>query len=67
MTSVGEGQVAILGTGSPALERKVKGLQGLYPGKLSVTVNFDTPLAHKLFAGTQPPGPSLVQDSGICV
>eukprot|EP00884_Botryococcus_braunii_P016672 jgi/Botrbrau1/3689/Bobra.0008s0016.1 len=44
-------QVAILGTGSPALERKVKAVQGLYPENVSVTVKFDTPLAHKLFAG----------------
>ena len=44
-------QLAILGTGKPALEAGLEALTSAYPGAAAGVVRFDTPLAHRIFAG----------------
>ena len=44
-------QVAILGTGKPALEARVLALADAHPGRAAGVARFDTPLAHAFFAG----------------
>jgi granule-bound starch synthase len=44
-------QVAVLGTGKTALEARVGELAAAHPGGAAGVAKFDTPLAHKLFAG----------------
>ena len=44
-------QVALLGTGDPALELQFQSLHMRYPGKLGVRIGFDDVLAHAIEAG----------------
>jgi starch synthase len=45
-------QVIILGKGDKAFHREFLGLQKKYSKQLSVTIGFDNPLAHKIYAGS---------------
>lgn len=50
---VGAGaQLAILGTGEPALESRLSELARRHPGKIAVTLGFDEGLAHRIEAGS---------------
>jgi starch synthase len=44
-------QLVILGAGEPDMERTLKTAMRRYPEKLSVRINFDEPLAHRIEAG----------------
>jgi starch synthase len=44
-------QLAVLGTGEPALERELAGLATRHPGKIAVQIRFDEALAHRMEAG----------------
>jgi starch synthase len=44
-------QLAALGSGDPALERRMRALAAAYPQQVSVTVGFDEGLAHLIEAG----------------
>jgi starch synthase len=46
-----EVQVAVLGTGDPALESAFKDLADRYPGRFAAYIGFDNKLAHLLAAG----------------
>ena len=43
-------QWAVLGTGDPDIEERLRGLQRRFPGRVSVRIDFDTRLAHRIFA-----------------
>ncbi len=45
-------QLAIVGEGDRDIETGLSAVQDRYPGKLSVTIGYDEPLAHKLQAGS---------------
>jgi starch synthase len=45
------GQLAILGSGEPALEQGFKALAQAHVGRVAVHLGFDEPLSHRLFAG----------------
>jgi starch synthase len=45
-------QVAILGTGDPALEEQLSNLNARYPGKFSVYIGYDNKLAHLIEGGS---------------
>ena len=68
-------QVAVLGTGKTALEARVSELSTAHPGGAAGVAKFDTPLAHKLFAGAdfvavpsrfEPCGIVQLQAMGCC-
>lgn len=44
-------QTVVLGTGKAALEKRVTALDADHPGAAAGVAKFDSPLAHKLFAG----------------
>ena len=44
-------QMVVVGEGDRTIEANFKKAQARYPGKLSVTIGYDEPLAHKLQAG----------------
>jgi starch synthase len=46
------GQLALLGTGEPALEAGFQAAVARFPGAVSVTLGYDEALAHRLFAGS---------------
>ena len=45
-------QIVILGAGDPDIQRKLTQAMHRYPEKLSVHINFDEPLAHRIEAGS---------------
>lgn len=45
-------QLAILGTGEPALEARLSELAGRHPGRVAVRLGFDEGLAHRIEAGS---------------
>ena len=45
-------QLVILGTGDPGIHQKLKQAMRRYPKKLSVSLTFDEPLAHRIEAGS---------------
>jgi starch synthase len=45
-------QVAVLGTGDCQYEMRFREIPRLYPGRVSVTVAFDSNLAHRIYAGS---------------
>ena len=47
----GGGGLIVLGSGDPALEGAVLGLQARFPGKVAVRIGYDEALSHCLFAG----------------
>jgi len=44
-------QMAILGTGDPALEAAVRGLELDFSGRVKAVTRFDAPLSHRIYAG----------------
>jgi starch synthase len=49
---IGEGcQAVFLGMGSPVFQAALRTLQREYPGRVSVTTDFNEPLAHKIYGG----------------
>lgn len=49
---IGEGcQAVFLGMGSPVYQAALRTLQRKYPGRVSVTTEFNEPLAHKIYGG----------------
>ncbi|MSP63140.1 MAG: glycogen synthase GlgA [Myxococcales bacterium] len=44
-------QVAILGSGDPAIEERLTALQARFPSQLAVRIGHDEALAHRLYAG----------------
>jgi starch synthase len=47
----GGGGLIVLGSGDPALEGAVLGLQARHPGRVAVRIGYDEALSHRLFAG----------------
>jgi starch synthase len=45
------GGLAILGSGDPALEAAMRGLQQRYPQRVGLRVGYDEALSHRMFAG----------------
>ncbi|WP_124551773.1 glycogen synthase GlgA [Methylophilus methylotrophus] len=45
-------QLAVLGSGEPALEQEYLALMQQYPGQVSVTIGYNEPLSHRIMAGT---------------
>ncbi|MGE0726263.1 MAG: glycogen synthase GlgA [Alphaproteobacteria bacterium] len=44
-------QVAVLGTGDPAIEAQLVALAAAYPGVVAARIGYSEPLAHRLYAG----------------
>lgn len=44
-------QLAVLGSGEPALEQQYRTLMQQYPGQVSVTIGYNEPLSHRIMAG----------------
>jgi starch synthase len=44
-------QLALVGTGDPALEREIKSVAQRFPGAVSAVIRFDEALAHRIEAG----------------
>lgn len=50
---IGNGcQAVFLGMGSPVYQAALRTLQRKYPGRMSVTTDFNEPLAHKIYGGS---------------
>jgi len=50
---MGEGcQAVFLGMGNPVYQAALRTLQRKYPGRMSVTTDFNEPLAHKIYGGS---------------
>jgi starch synthase len=47
----GGGGLAVLGTGDPALEDAMRGLEVRFPSRVSVKIGYDEALSHRMFAG----------------
>lgn len=45
------GGLAVLGSGDPALEGAMRGLQARFPGRVHVRIGYDEGWSHRLFAG----------------
>jgi starch synthase len=45
------GALIVLGSGDPALEGAMRGLEARFPGKVAVRIGYDEALSHQLFAG----------------
>ncbi len=45
-------QMVILGTGNPALEAAMRGLEVDFPGRVRAVTRFDVPLSHRIYAGS---------------
>ena len=45
------GGVIILGSGDPALEAAMRGLEARFPGKVAVRIGYDEGLSHRMFSG----------------
>jgi starch synthase len=45
-------QLAVLGSGEPALEQQYLALMQQYPGQVAVTIGYNEPLSHRIMAGT---------------
>jgi starch synthase len=45
-------QLAILGSGDPALENRIEQAAGQYPGRLGARIGYDEGLAHRIEAGS---------------
>ena len=45
------GALIVLGSGDPALEAAMRGLEGRFPGRVAVRIGYDEALSHRLFAG----------------
>lgn len=60
------GQLAVLGSGEAWLEAAFRERAAAHPGKVSVTIGYDEPLAHRLFAGSDVTlVPSLFEPCGL--
>jgi starch synthase len=46
-----DAQLAVLGSGEPALERALGELRDRFPGRVALRLGFDDPLAHRIEAG----------------
>jgi starch synthase len=44
-------QLAVLGSGDPAIEQRMGALAAAFPGRIGLTLGFDEPLAHLIEAG----------------
>ncbi len=59
-------QLVILGTGDYNYENHFRGLQELYPNKVSANIKFDNDLAHRIYAGSDMfLMPSLFEPCGL--
>jgi len=59
-------QLAILGTGEPALERELQRLAEAFPEQVAVRLSHDEPLAHRIIAGADAfVMPSLYEPCGL--
>lgn len=59
-------QLAVLGTGDPYYETSLIELAMKYPDSLSVSITFDNPLAHRIYAGSDMfMMPSLFEPCGL--
>ena len=47
----GGGGLAVLGSGDPALEAAMRGLEARFPGRVAVRIGYDEALSHRMFAG----------------
>jgi starch synthase len=47
----GGGGLLVLGSGDPALEAAMRGLEKRYPGRVAVRIGYDEGLSHRMFAG----------------
>lgn len=45
------GGLIVLGSGDPALESAMRGLETRFPGKVAVRIGYDEALSHRMFAG----------------
>ncbi|MBU9698500.1 glycogen synthase GlgA [Rhodobacteraceae bacterium HSP-20] len=45
------GALIVLGSGDPALESAMRGLESRFPGRVAVRIGYDEGLSHRLFAG----------------
>ena len=45
-------EVVILGTGDPAIEKRLSSLAARHPAKLAVRIGYDEALAHRIYAGS---------------
>lgn len=45
------GGVIVLGSGDPALEAAMRGLEARFPGRVAVRIGYDEALSHRLFSG----------------
>jgi starch synthase len=45
------GGLAVLGSGDPALEGAMRGLEARFPGRVGVRIGYDEALSHRMFAG----------------
>jgi starch synthase len=45
------GGLVVLGTGDPALEAAMRGLQARFPGRVGTRIGYDEGMSHRLFAG----------------
>jgi starch synthase len=60
------GQLALLGTGDPVLEQRLRALQAEYPGAIATAIGFDEALAHRIEAGADAfVMPSRFEPSGL--
>ena len=47
----GGGGLLVLGSGDPALEAAMRGLEKRFPGRVAVRIGYDEDLSHRMFAG----------------
>ena len=47
----GGGGLLVLGSGDPALEAAMRGLETRFPGRVAVRIGYDEALSHRMFAG----------------
>ena len=45
------GALLVLGSGDPALEAAMRGLEARFPGQVAVRIGYDEALSHRMFAG----------------
>jgi starch synthase len=51
LLATSDAQLAILGSGDPAIEAALERLRATHPGRLGLRLGFDDALAHRLYAG----------------
>ncbi|MFT4149596.1 MAG: glycogen synthase GlgA [Paracoccaceae bacterium] len=47
----GGGGLIVLGSGDPALEEAMRGMEARHPGRVAIRIGYDEALSHRLFAG----------------